>query len=393
MIRIVWYTALVLATLAILSLLWQFNAVVVLFLISLAFEAAIHSLIDEFQKRGIHRRLAIAISYAIVVAVVGALFLLASGPLVANLQQATDDISINYEQIKNHWLQGNNPLLNNLAAQMPPSQALYKAITGDKASVALQTLFGAAEGTFSFLTQLLMVVVLSMYWSLGHVRFERFWLSLLPVEARFRARSIWLSFQSGIGAFLRREAMLSLLTGVLFWVGYMLLGIKYAVLLALIGGLARLIPWLGSLLAIFLPLLAGSTLGGWASLVAALYSLLMVILLEFGLGNTVFPRQKYSSLLLVLFLITMTDAYGLPGAIFSPVLAATLQILLDNLLIERLSRSPEVPAQTLVNLQLEMEKIRDRAEAMEPSQSAEAASLIVRLEGLLEKTNALLRQE
>ena len=216
MTRIAWYTALVLTTLLILGLLWQFSAEVVLFLLSLAIEAAIHPLIGVFERRGLRRGIAIAVSYGAILTVVGGLFLLASSHLVANFKQVTDDILITYDQIKNRWLNGNNPSLNSLAAQMPLSQDLYTSLTGEEASVALQTIFGAAQGMFGFLTSLAMVIVLSVYWSLNHVQFERLWLSLLPVETRARARFIWLSIQSGAGTYLRREATLSFLAVILF---------------------------------------------------------------------------------------------------------------------------------------------------------------------------------
>ena len=226
MTRIAGYTALVLTTLLVLVLLWQFSAEVVLFLLSLVIEAAIHPLVDEFEKRGLRRGFAIAVSYGAILIVVGGLFLLASSPLVANFQQVSDDLLMKYDQIKNSWLHDNNPSLNSLAAQMPLSQDLYSSLTGEEASVALQTIFGAAQGTLGFLTSLVMVIVLSIYWSLDHVQFERLWLSLLPVETRSRARMIWLSVQSGAGTYLRREAVLSFLAVILLWLGYMFLGVK-----------------------------------------------------------------------------------------------------------------------------------------------------------------------
>ena len=348
---IAWYTALVLTTLLILGLLWQFRAEVVLFLLSLAIEAAIHPLIGVFERRGLRRGIAIAVAYGAILTVVGGLFLLASSHLVANFKQVTDDILITYDQIKNCWLNGNNPSLNSLAAQMPLSQDLYTSLTGEEASVALQTIFGAAQGMFGFLTSLAMVIVLSVYWSLNHVQFERLWLSLLPVETRARARFIWLSIQSGAGTYLRREATLSFLAVILFWIGYMALGVRYATLLALIGAFARLIPWLGSILVVFLPLVAGSTLGWWGGPGAAVYTLIVIGLVEIVLRKSIFPRQKYSSLLLVLFMMAMGDAFGLPGVIFAPILSVSIQILFTNFLSPHPFVSVEVPAQTMVYLQ------------------------------------------
>jgi putative permease len=393
MIRVAWYAALVLATIMILSLFWQFGAAVVLFLLSLAVEAAFHPLILKIQQRGHRLGLAIAVSYGTALMVVGLVFFLASGPLIANLRQVTDDSLISYGQIKNLWLHQPNPLLNSLAAQMPPSEALYASIMGEKSGLALQTLFGAAQGTFGFLSQVLLVIALSVYWSLDYVQFERLWLSLLPVEARSHARSVWHSIQAGVGAYVRREATLSLLAGILLWLGYTTLSIHYAVLLAVIGALARLIPWLGSLLVVFLPILIGSAFGWWAGPAAATYTLIVLAALELTIGNTIFPRRKYSSLLLVLLMIALADSNGLPGAIFAPILAVALHNLVDNLLAQHASNAVEILAKPVDALQTKMEKIRDRAGELDALNSIETANLVARLEGLLKKTMSVVRKE
>jgi predicted PurR-regulated permease PerM len=82
-------------------------------------------------------------------------------------------------------------------------------------------------------------------------------------------RKIWQAIETGIGAYIRREFILSVFSGLCLWAGYLLLGTNYPVLLALIGAFARLIPWFGPLLVLIFPVLAGSALGLWASLAAA----------------------------------------------------------------------------------------------------------------------------
>jgi putative permease len=391
-IRIAWYATIVLVTLTALVLLWQFSVAIVLFLLSLAVAAAFRPMIEELGQRGLRREFSLAISFGLVFAVLAALFLIASGPLVADIQQGTDDLLKNYERVKNDWLQGQDPLLSNLSDQLPATQDLYDSLTGDGSSLAIQAIFGAAEGTFAFLARLAIVLVLSLYWSADQVRFERLWLSLLPVEGRARARAIWHDIESGVGASLRREVTLSVLAGVSLWLGYLALGIKYATLLALIGGLARMIPWLGSVLVVVFPLMVGSNLGWGASLAAAIYTLLALTLLETTLGSKIFPRQRTSSLLLVIVLIVLADSYGLLGAILAPILTVAIQSLVYHFLPRYAAAtngaqlSVAAPANSYDQLKTKMEAINQMAENLDGPHASESANLAARLEQLLEKS-------
>ncbi|MCZ7672142.1 MAG: AI-2E family transporter [Chloroflexi bacterium] len=70
----------------------------------------------------------------------------------------------------------------------------------------------------------LVILFLSLYWSLDRVRFERLWLSLLPPEQRARARDIWQTIESDLGSYIRSEVAQSLLAGLLLGLGYWALG-------------------------------------------------------------------------------------------------------------------------------------------------------------------------
>jgi predicted PurR-regulated permease PerM len=386
MMRVAWVAALVLITLTILVLLWQFSAAVVMFLLSLAAAAAFRPMIETLSQRVPQKGLALAISFGLVVVALLALIFVVSGPLIANLQQAIDDLFMAYGRLKNIWLHAQSPLMVNLAEQLPPTQVLYDALIGDDPGHAIQAVFGAAEGTFEFLGRLAIVVALSLYWSADHVRFERLWLSLLPVESRAQARKIWQAIETGIGAYLRREFTLSVLGGVCLWIGYLMLGIHYPILLALIGALARLIPWLGPVLMALLLILAGSELGGWASLAAAAYTLLILILLEMTLGTRIFSRQRYSSLPLVIVMMALADSFGFLGVVLAPMLAVAIQILFSNLLPIHAVEPNGTRDQTYTGLQEKMELIKQMTTTLGGPHASETASLTMRLEQLLEKS-------
>ena len=386
MIRVGWFTALILSTLGVLLLLWQFREAVVLFLLSLALAAAIHPIKEAFQRRGIRKPIALVLSFSIVLLVLVALVLLTSGPLITDLRQATNDSLVGYEWIRTHWEVSQSPLFSSFANRMPSIQTLYEALAGEGSSQILQTVFGAAQGLFRFLAHVAIILIMSIYWSVDQVRFERLWLSLLPVERRTQARSIWLAIESGVGAAICREVTLSIVGGVCLWLGYLVLGMNYAALLAFLAAIARLIPWFGPMLVVVVAFFSGYGQSWQLGLAAAGYSLLVLVLLETVIGSRIFPRQRYGSLLLVLLVIVMADSFGVAGAILAPILAVAVQILLKNLLPAYSPSTNDLSTNTLTNLQSKLCEIRQVAESLGDNGAAESTNLISRLETLLEKT-------
>ena len=151
---------------------------------------------------------------------------------------------------------------------------------------------------------------------------------------------------------------------------------------------ARMIPWLGPVLAVALLLLAGSKLGWWAGLVAAIYASLILFLLERTLGVRIASRLRYSPLLWVIVAIAMIDSFGLLGAVLAPVLAVALQILFTDLLPVYVMNTNGASADSLANLQAKLETVKDRAGALKGPDSTESDNLVIRLEQLLEKSRS-----
>ena len=77
------------------------------------------------------------------------------------------------------------------------------------------------------MVDIVLVVVLSIYWASDSRYFERFWLSLLPLPEPRLARQPMADAGNGIGAYVRSEIAQSLLAGALLGAGYHLLGLSY----------------------------------------------------------------------------------------------------------------------------------------------------------------------
>jgi len=325
--RVAWFTLVVFATFTLALLFWEFRVAVLLFILSLVVAATVRPLVDRFAARGLPRSLALLLTYAICIGGIIALVVILSGPLLTDLQQLTKNVASGYEQMRTQWPTG-SPFQQALAQQLPSTDQLYQLFTG----ALPQTVLGITLGSFDLLGQLLIVLVLSIYWSADQEHFKRLWLSLLPFAQRARARLIWQTLESGLGAYLRSQVIQTVLAVILLGLGYQLLGLQYPVALALIGAIGWLIPWVGLLLAVIPALWVGLSSSLALGLIAAAFTIGVLCFLEFVVEPRLFNRRRFSSLLVVIVVLVLVDEYGLIGILLAPPLAAAIQILAGQLM-------------------------------------------------------------
>lgn len=331
MIRIIRYTVIVLTTLTLLLLLWQFSISIILFLLSLMVAAALRPVINSLTGKYVPKRLALGIVYFLLIAAIAGSLLLISQPFFNDLQTASDDFVANYERAKKDWPVQGTLFQKTLAQQLPPSAEFYDALTGPGGIPVLAGVFGFAQNFFSTLGRIAIVIVLSLYWSADQFRFERLGLSMIPEEHHTRALHVWRSVETGVGAYLRSEVVQSVMAGVLLWLVYSMLGIRYPTLLAGWGAIARLIPWFGAVIAVLPALLIGIGVSSTVGLLATVYTIAVLLILKLVIEPRFFLRSRYSGLLIVLFVIALAEAFGFIGVILAPPLAVAVQILFQHL--------------------------------------------------------------
>ncbi|HMN59051.1 MAG TPA: AI-2E family transporter [Anaerolinea sp.] len=254
--RIAWYTAIVLFTLTGVFVLWQFRTPILLFILSLAVAAILRPVVNLLAARGIPRGLALAITYLAVVGIIVALGIFLVGPLIDEMQALVADLPGRYSQTQTQWSNGSG-LQQLMAAILPDIDNFSEIITGGKWELFIQNLMEMTLGSLVVLSHILLVFVLSIYWSADEEHFKRLWLSLLPLDQRTRWRDIWQNIEKEIGGYLRSEFFQSLLTVIILGIGYQLIGLQYPVLFAIFAAISWLIVWFGGVAAVILALLAG----------------------------------------------------------------------------------------------------------------------------------------
>jgi len=328
------FGAAVMTTLLALVVLWQFRIVVVYVLISLTLAAALRPSVNRLVGRGLVVRVARILLYLVALGSFGLLLFLTGETAINEIQRLAHTVSVQDEWRVPIWLEGGS-FQQALVAWLPPPSRLFEAVTGDQGQLVLPAMLGFTQGIGAVVTGVFVVLFLSLYWSSNQIHFERLWLSLLAPGQREQVRDIWRTIELDIGAYIRGQVVQSLLAGLLLGLGYWALGSPYPMLLALTGALACLIPLIGAPLALLPPLLVGLLTGVQISLLTTLYTLMVLIALGVWVKPRLFNRRWDNSILTVVMLIAMADAFGLLGIIIAPPLSAACQILWSSLVSRR----------------------------------------------------------
>ncbi|OGO63349.1 MAG: hypothetical protein A2030_00155 [Chloroflexi bacterium RBG_19FT_COMBO_50_10] len=385
--KLVVFGTAVMTTLLALLVLWQFRIVVVYVLISLTLAAALRPLFNRLLGRGLVVRVVWVLLYLVALGSLGFLLFLTSETAIKEIQQLTQTMLAQDKWMLPLWLEGSS-FQQVLLAQLPPPSKLFEAVTGSQGQLVLPALLGFTQGIGSVVSAVIVILFLSLYWSINQIHFERLWLSLLPSGQRKQARGIWRIIEPDIGAYIRGEVIQSLLAGILIGFGCWLLGSPYPALLALAGALACLIPVVGIAIAVLPVLLVGLLTSVQLSIITALYALVVMIALGVWVKPRLFSRRWDSPILTVVLLIALAEAFGLVGIIVAPPLSVICQILWSRLVSRRAVSGAAVQVSDLKERQA---LVRAAIKAMDEPPIPLVTSSMERLTLLIEKAEPILQ--
>jgi predicted PurR-regulated permease PerM len=113
----------------------------------------------------------------------------------------------------------------------------------------------------------------------------------------------------------------------------LMLGIDYAILLGVIGGLLNLIPYIGGLVAVALPMmiaLATKSTGWYALYVLAAYYFIQLIDNNYIVPKIVASKVKINALFAIIVVFVGNALWGIPGMFLSIPLLAIVKLIFDN---------------------------------------------------------------
>jgi predicted PurR-regulated permease PerM len=313
-----------------LGFLYWIKDVIALFFVAVILSAAFDPLIDWLKARKVPRALSIIGVYLVFFSLIGGTIYLLIGPIgdqVIEMRRTFPDYYIKINDGLQH--------LTNTATE---GEAVSTSISDITKSITQ-----ASTGIFNFITSIFggvisffVVLVITFYLTVEEKGMKQMIANITPSRHRPYISQLIAQMQHRMGYWLRGQLFLSIIIFVLTYLGLTLLGIKYALILALIAGLFEIVPFLGPLMsavpAIFLAFMQSPSK---AVFVAILY--LVIQQLE---NNLIVPKVMgkatgLNPLIVILSILTGARIGGIIGALLAVPVAIGVSVYIESMIGNR----------------------------------------------------------
>lgn len=307
---------------------WLLRDLVLLVLTAIIIASAIEPQIAFFIRHSIPRFFAAILVYVLVFGSVFVLLFLLFPPIIAD---AAGFLSAMPQYLETLNASGSFSGFADATSLVGTSGNLQSFI---QMLFSLQSIFTAGSGSiiqlfvtfFGGIFSLALVVVLSFYFALQDTGVDDFLRLVMPAAHEDYAVDLWKRAQKKIGLWMQGQILLSVIVAILVYLGLLIIGIPYALLLAVFTAVAEIIPIFGSLIAGTIAVIVSFSDGGVA--LAAVVLGLYVVVNQFE-SNLIYPLivKKIVGIPPLLVIVALIAGYtlaGFLGVLLSVPLAAVL---------------------------------------------------------------------
>ncbi|NTU99117.1 AI-2E family transporter [Candidatus Falkowbacteria bacterium] len=307
--------------------------ILLILFISLVLASALDPWVDWLQKKRVPRPIGILLIYLALFTLLGSAFYFIAPPIareVAVFGQNFPAYQLKFSQIfsslQNLFVK--TGLLDNFNSSVSSlSGSLSQAAPGILAAVI--NIFGGIVSS-------ILVLFLTFYMTVEENAIKRLVWLVTPEKNQTYVLELINRMQRKIGLWLRGQMILCLTIFFMVWIVLSILGVKYALVLALIAGITEAIPYigptLGALPAIFLSFVQSPLL--------ALFVAISYYIIQMVENNILVPKimQKtigLNPIISIVVFIVGLNLGGLAGAILSIPVAAAISVYIADVLANR----------------------------------------------------------
>jgi predicted PurR-regulated permease PerM len=213
-------------------------------------------------------------------------------------------------------------------------ERFVRVLAGLEGQVAEVLKLGQAivAGLVTLLMQFVVVLLVAAYMLVDMVRVHGFLRSVVPDRYRGEYDAIVRGIDKGLNGVIRGQLLVCLWNGALTYVGLLVFGVKYSLLLAVLAGVMSVVPIFGSI-ASSIPIVIFAIFGDeGVEVVRGFAVLLWIIGVHFTESSFVGPKimgaaARMHPVLVIFALIAGEHTYGIVGAVLAVPVASIIQTL------------------------------------------------------------------
>ncbi|EAD5845649.1 TPA_asm: AI-2E family transporter, partial [Listeria monocytogenes] len=296
-------------------------------------------IIDWLEKHKWKRGWAIALLYLVII---GLLILLFSFVIPA----VKDQIVSLFKSFPGYWDQitqkfdefSRSSLFDQLKDKLNTNMSdIMKTLSTKGTSVINSAIssIGSIVGTVTEVVLAIVTTPLVLFYLLKDgKKLPDFLLKMLPVNGRAHTRQVLGEANHQISSYIRGQIIVSLCIGILLFIGYLIIGLPYALTLAIIAACTSIVPYLGPAIAITPAIIIAIVTSPWL-LIKLIIVWCVVQLLE---GKFISPQVMGKTLkvhpITILFVILVAgNLFGVLGVIFAVPGYAVLKVIVTHVFI------------------------------------------------------------
>ena len=309
--------------------LYVIRDVVAILFIAIILTAAIEPLVNWMNNRKIPRSLAVSIIYILLFAIISAAFYFLIPPFVSQFQDFSNNFPM-YAQKMTGFFRGieNFGQSHNLSLS---EQNFLQGISGKITQYSLN-IFSTTIGVFSGFISILVILSLTFYLSVKKDGMKSFVVAVTPEKYQDYAVSAAERIKIKIGKWMQGQLFLMLLIFILDFLALYFLNVPYALVLAILGGLLEIIPYLGPIISAIPAII----LGFFVSPLTGILVAVAYIVIQQAESHIITPQLMrkvlgLNPIVVILALLIGAKIGGVLGAILSIPITTAISVFVDDL--------------------------------------------------------------
>lgn len=312
----------VLLALIILGIVWflfEIKTILISLFIAVIISSTLNPIAEKLEAKKIPRTLSILIFYLLLIT--GTVLLII--PLLPFISQQGHSLATNFPTYVTQL---------NFALGNPVSNQDINSLINSELNFIGQNILATSSKILGGFITAISTLVISFYLSLEHAKLKKGFVSLFSKDKQELASKIVNESEAKLGSWVRGQFILCLFIGTLTYVALRLLGVEYALVLAIIAGILEIIPTVGPIISAIPAVIVALAI----SPVSAVGIIAAYLLIQQAENNLLVPKIMNSAvglspIVIILAVVTGSQLMGIPGALLAIPFITVLSVVVTNL--------------------------------------------------------------
>ncbi len=309
------------------------------FFIALIISYLLHPIVSLLHRKGVPRSFAVLLIYILFFGSMTIIAMNAFPLLVKQIKDFAEHIPDILSKF-NGWMDGirhdhSNPIPDSFQDGIDATlEGLEKNI-----AAGFSNIMGWIGNTIGIIVTIALVPFVSFYILKDYQLLEKTVITFVPKKKRKEVIRLVRDIDDALGNYIRGQLIVCAVVGILAYIGYLIIGLPYALLLASIVAITNIIPYLGPFIGATPAIIVGLSIS-WKMSISVLVVNLIIQILE---GNVVSPQivgrtLHIHPLFIILSLLVGGEIGGIVGLILAVPIFAILKVVIQHIGLYYLKR-------------------------------------------------------